>query len=95
MNAPFDMIYPRKKGKLAKDPDQNLVLINPDGEVYSTNEDLVATWQLCDGRSPLKEIERKAMKSEDTSDNIDENFSSLLQRLASVNLVDLVPKSSM
>lgn len=89
------MIYPLKKGKLAKDQNEQIVLINPEGDIFATNQDLVITWQLCDGKIPLREIERLALKSEETSDDIQERFPTLLQRLASVNLVEMVPQTSM
>ncbi|GEM_PF-3519921 len=90
MLAQTDKLYPIKLGKLAKDKDENFMLLNTDGKAYSTNAGILLIWELCSGNSSITDLckEIKANSKSNTKD-LTEKVSQILDKLAKAKLVEL------
>lgn len=47
---------PVQKGRVAKDQMGRFVLINPKQKAYSTSQEILAIWELCDGKLSVNSI---------------------------------------
>ncbi len=89
METEIKNLHPNKKGKLAKDQDDKLVLVNDDGKVYSTNEAILVVWQLCNGDKSVSDLST-TLKNKQTSENFEKGFISLIQKLHNAQLIEFV-----
>ena len=90
MDIQIERVYPTKLGKLAKDKDENFMLLNPEGKAFSTNAAILLIWELCSGSSSVKELcqEIKA-NSKSTSGDLTEKVSQIIDKLSKAKLVEL------
>lgn len=90
MLAQIDKLYPTKMGKLAKDKDENFMLLNSDGKAYSTNAGILLIWELCSGKSSIKDLckEIRANSKSHTGD-LTEKVSQVIDKLSKAKLVEL------
>lgn len=78
----------QKQGRLAKDTDGNLVLINPQGKAYAVDNDLSTVWLMLDGTRTYQELLQTLCEdSPHTEGEIDHVVIEVLTRLKEVDLV--------
>lgn len=79
---------PQKQGRLAKDTDGNLVLVNPEGKAFAVDNDLSTVWQMLDGSRTYDDLlHTLAANAPDSKQEIDRAVSEVLEKLRSVDLV--------
>ena len=90
MDIQIERVYPTKLGKLAKDKDENFMLLNPEGKAFSTNAAILLIWELCSGNSSVKDLckEIKA-NSKSNSGDLTEKVSQIIDKLSKAKLVEL------
>lgn len=80
---------PKKQGRMAKDTDGNLVLVNPDGKAFAVDNDLSTVWLMLDGEKTYADIlTALSNNTRHSQAEIDQAISEALERLRSVNLVE-------
>lgn len=78
----------QKQGRLAKDTDGNLVLINPEGKAYAVDNDLSTVWLMLDGSRTYQDLlETLCEDSPHSKVEIDHVVVEVLTRLKEVDLV--------
>ncbi|CBW25799.1 hypothetical protein BMS_0908 [Halobacteriovorax marinus SJ] len=89
MESQLDNLYPVKKGKLAKDKDENFMLLNSEGKAYSTNSAILLIWELCSGESSVTQLcnELRA-NSKNNSVDLTEKVSEIIEKLNKAKLVE-------
>ncbi len=81
-------IIPKQCGRLAKDTQGNLVLINPAGKAFAVDNDLSTVWLMLDGTRNYEQIlETLTGDSPYSPQEIDETVREVLNRLHTVDLV--------
>lgn len=90
MNTEIDKLYPVKKGRLAKDKDENFMLLNTEGKAFSTNAAILLIWELCSGESSVRELchELKA-NSKTYAGDLTGKVSEIIEKLDKANLVEI------
>ncbi len=90
MISQIEKIYPVKQGRIAKDKDENFMLLNAEGKAFSTNAAILLIWELCSGNSSIKDLckEIKA-NSKSTSGDLTEKVSQIIDKLSKAKLVKL------
>lgn len=80
---------PKKQGRMAKDTDGNLVLVNPEGKAFAVDNDLSTVWLMLDGEKSYADIlDTLCDNTRHSQAEIDQAISEALERLRSVNLVE-------
>lgn len=87
MTTQTDMI-PDRLGKMAKDTDGNLVLVNPAGKAYAVDDNLSSVWMMLDGKKTYSDIlDQLCANTDYTSEQVNQAMTEALKRLRSVDLV--------
>lgn len=95
MSSHIYSLFPRKRGKLVKNNEEELLLINEEGKAFSTNDALVVTWQLCIGDKSVDQICRDLGKHATGDVKVmNNNIIQLIHKLESANLLVLENQSS-
>ncbi len=88
---------PNRLGKMAKDENGNLVLINEEDKAFAINSDLSKIWFMLDGEKTISEVVRQLSKDAETSSKeIQRVVEIAIAKLATAKLVtwDSVQRSS-
>ncbi|PIK13623.1 PqqD family protein [Halobacteriovorax sp. JY17] len=90
MISQIEKIYPVKQGRIAKDKNENFMLLNAEGKAFSTNAAILLIWELCSGNSSIKDLckEIKA-NSKSSSGDLTEKVSQIIEKLSKAKLVEL------
>ena len=80
-------MYPLKKGKLAKDQNERLILVNESGNAYSTNDAILVIWQLCSGEKTVLEI-CSDLKEHSSEPDFKDKVIFIFDKLKNANLID-------
>lgn len=79
---------PNRLGKLAKDTDGNLVLINENGKAYAVDNDLSTVWMMLDGHKNYPQLLEALTEDASCSpQEIDGLVRSALEKLSAAELV--------
>tara|TARA_R110000868_G_scaffold72133_4_gene210400 strand:- start:10377 stop:10646 length:270 start_codon:yes stop_codon:yes gene_type:complete len=79
---------PTRQGKMAKDTQGNLVLINQAGKAFAVDNDLSTIWLMLDGQKTYSEILQKLVEEAPYSTKeIDPLVATALEKLRSADLV--------
>ncbi len=81
-------LHPYKKGKLAKDQNDKLVLLNDNGRAFSTNDAVLVIWQLCTGDQSVKSI-CSGLKEHSNEPDFEYKVSLVIEKLKNADLIDL------
>ncbi|MBH47202.1 MAG: hypothetical protein CME71_03425 [Halobacteriovorax sp.] len=85
---PQSECLPARQGKLAKDTQGNLVLINEGGKAFAVDNDLSTIWLMLDGQKTYSEIlETLSQEAPYTPSEIDPMVSEVLEKLKAAELV--------
>ncbi len=93
MSTDIKSLIPKKRGKLLRSQEDQLLLMNDSGKIFSTNKALVTTWQLCMGDKSVDQVCQGLEKST-ASDAlvIDKDPMHFIQKLESAELIVLENK---
>ncbi len=81
------MIGVTKEGKLAKDQEGNLVLVNGKEQAYKVDESVIAIWQMCDGKSQEEICNTITEKTQMGEDEAKKAVGEIVPKLEEVGLV--------
>lgn len=76
-----------KEGKMAKDQEGNLVLVNNKEQAYKVDESVIAIWQMCDGKTQQEISNTITEKTQMGEDEAKKAVGEIVTKLEEVGLV--------
>lgn len=93
MSAHIYSLFPKKRGKLVRNNEDELLLINDDGKAFSTNDALIVAWQLCLGDKNINQIcQDLGRHATGDIEAMNKNIIHLIHKLESADLIVLNSK---
>lgn len=88
--------YLKKRGKLAKDKEGNLVLVTPQGKAFATTSDIAKVWMLFEDQRPFENIVHEiTANAQENYDEIYIEVQRIVSKLKSVKLVEEISPREM